>query len=171
MQKRNLESLVVENGGSKVQNFVHTTTHIIAAKLDIRAQNILKKNDLDIYKPKWVTDSIKYKKLVPKSPFYLTYASKNTQVFFSNYYDCFGDSFFDEITLETLKEVFGNIKIDNAICAKNNQHDSIIIANIDNKKEIKNEENSMITNEEYSRALNELISEYPNCDWLLNFTH
>ena len=121
LQKRQLEASVVENGGTKVQNFVHTTTHIVASKLDIRSQNILKKNNFDIYKPKWVTDSIKYKMIMQKSPFYLTHSSKDTQFYFSNHYDCFGDSYFEDINPESLKEVFENIKMDEGLCEKFNK--------------------------------------------------
>lgn len=185
MQKRTLEASVVENGGSKVQNFLpSTTTHVVASKLDIRAQNILKKNDIDIYKPKWVIDSIKYKKLMPKSPFYLTHASKNTQYFFSNNYDCFGDSFFEEIIPETLKEVFGNIKIDQGLYdkvilesdkVKNSNSNANNKININSKigfvaeRKYKNDEiNYRIKDEEYHKVLKDLLEEYPNCEWLNN---
>ena len=39
--KQNLEYLIVEHGGEKVQNYLSSVTHIIGNKFDLRAQNIL----------------------------------------------------------------------------------------------------------------------------------
>jgi len=186
LQKRTLETSVVENGGFKVQNFLpSTTTHVVASKLDIRAQNILKKNDIDIYKPKWVTDSIKYKKLIPKSPFYLTHATKNTQYFFSNNYDCFGDSFFEDINYETLKEVFANIKIDQGLCHKIVLGSEKIINNTNNiKSNVNNSKDDVfgdkkdcaeeicfrIKDDEFEKVLKDLTEEFPKCEWLIDIS-
>lgn len=164
-QKRILESSVVENGGTKVQNFLSTTTHVVASKLDFRAMNILKKNDIDIFKPKWVHDSIKYKKLMTKSPFYLTSCSQDSQFIFSKQFDSYGDSYFEDIDKETLKEVFENIKInENSFEKLPKDKVSFVLEN----KSINNFSNevNMPKGKEYQKMLKELKQEFPNCEWI-----
>ena len=109
--KQNLEYLIVEHGGEKVQNYLSTVTHIISNKFDLRAQNILKLHDVNILKSKWVEDCVKNKKIMKVSPKYLTYANKETKEIFSSTIDKYGDSFYEEIDVQTLEGIFENIKI------------------------------------------------------------
>ena len=109
--KQNLEYLIVEHGGEKVQNYLSSVTHIISNKFDLRAQNILKLHDVNILKSKWIEDCVKYKKILKVSPKYLTYANEETKEIFSNTIDKYGDSFYEEIDYQTLKGIFENIKI------------------------------------------------------------
>ena len=57
--KHKLEKLIVANGGTKVQNFLITNTHLIASKEDLFTRNILQKYDVNIIKPDWVLDCVK----------------------------------------------------------------------------------------------------------------
>ena len=109
--KQNLEYLIVEHGGEKVQNYLSSVTHIIGNKFDLRAQNILKLHDVNIIKSKWVEDCVKNKKIMKISPKYLTYANKETKEIFSSTIDKYGDSFYEEIDIQTLEGIFENIKI------------------------------------------------------------
>ena len=109
--KQNLEYLIVEHGGEKVQNYLSSVTHIISNKFDLRAQNIIKVHDVNIIKSKWVEDCIKNKKLMKISPKYLTYANEETKELFKNTIDEYGDSFFEEVDIPTLEGIFENIKI------------------------------------------------------------
>ena len=109
--KQNLEYLIVEHGGEKVQNYLSSVTHIIGNKFDLRAQNILKLHDVNILKSKWVEDCVKNKKIMKISPKYLTYANKETKEIFSSTIDKYGDSFYEEIDIQTLEGIFENIKI------------------------------------------------------------
>ena len=109
--KQNLEYLIVEHGGEKVQNYLSSVTHIISNKFDLRAQNILKLHDVNILKSKWIEDCVKYKKILKVSPKYLTYANEETKEIFSNTIDKYGDSFYEEIDYQTLEGIFENIKI------------------------------------------------------------
>ena len=111
--KQNLEYLIVEHGGEKVQNYLSSVTHIIGNKFDLRAQNILKLHDVNILKSKWVEDCVKNKKIMKISPKYLTYANEETKEVFSNTIDKYGDSFYEEIDILTLEGIFENIKIKN----------------------------------------------------------
>jgi len=109
--KQNLEYLIVEHGGEKVQNYLSSVTHIIGNKFDLRAQNILKLHDVNIIKSKWVEDCVKNKKIMKISPKYLTYANKETKEIFSSTIDKYGDSFYEEVDTQTLEGIFENIKI------------------------------------------------------------
>ncbi len=126
--------------------------------------NILKKNDIDIYKPKWVQDSIKYKKLMPKSPFYLLHPSLESRNYFSKNYDSFGDSYFENVNKETLREIFENIKIDNKKLNNLNIEDMRILDGKVIKQ--KTEEILILNDEEYKRILKELKQDFPNSEWL-----
>ena len=109
--KQNLEYLIVEHGGEKVQNYLSSVTHIISNKVDLRAKNIIKVHDVNIIKSKWVEDCIKNKKLMKISPKYLTYANEETQELFKNTIDDYGDSYFEEVDIPTLEGIFENIQI------------------------------------------------------------
>jgi BRCA1 C Terminus (BRCT) domain. len=51
-EKEVLEKLIVENGGTKVQNYLNSTTHVIGSDLgSIRVQNLIARKDLDIISP------------------------------------------------------------------------------------------------------------------------
>ena len=109
--KQNLEYLIVEHGGEKVQNYLTTVTHIISNKIDLRAKNIIKSHDINILKSKWVEDCIKNKKIMKISPKYLTYANEETKEIFKNTIDDYGDSYFEEIDIPTWEGIFENIEI------------------------------------------------------------
>ena len=144
--KHNLEYLIVEHGGEKVQNYLSSVTHIISNKFDLRAQNIIKVHDVNIIKSKWVEDCIKNKKLVKISPKYLTYANEETRELFKNTIDEYGDSYYEEIDRPTLEGIFENMEI----------------------KDIDKEYNSAINDllKEYkdNELLNEIITEMKNYD-------
>ena len=144
--KHNLEYLIVEHGGEKVQNYLSSVTHIISNKFDLRAQNIIKVHDVNIIKSKWVEDCIKNKKLMKISPKYLTYANEETRELFKNTIDEYGDSYYEEIDRPTLEGIFENMEI----------------------KDIDKEYNSAINDllKEYkdNELLNEIISEMKNYD-------
>ena len=144
--KHNLEYLIVEHGGEKVQNYLSSVTHIISNKFDLRAQNIIKVHDVNIIKSKWVEDCIKNKKLMKISPKYLTYANEETRELFKNTIDEYGDSYYEEIDRPTFEGIFENMEI----------------------KDIDKEYNSAINDllKEYkdNELLNEIITEMKNYD-------
>ena len=111
--KTNLEFLIVEHGGEKVQNYLSSVTHIIGNKIDYRAQNIIKVNDKNILKSKWVEDCVKYKKIIKISPKYLTYTNEETKEAFQNNFDEYGDSYYEELDQQTLDGIMENMKIKN----------------------------------------------------------
>jgi DNA ligase 4 len=91
--KQELEKLIVEYGGNKVQNYLNTTTHVIATDINsIRVQNLVSKRDIDIISPKWIYDCVKYSKRLDIKPSYMVSISLSTQSFFDREYTKYGDS-------------------------------------------------------------------------------
>ena len=131
--KQNLEYLIVEHGGEKVQNYLSSVTHIIGNKSDLRAQNILKLHDVNILKSKWVEDCVKNKKIMKVSPKYLAYANEDTREIFSSTIDKYGDSYYEEIDVQTLEGIFENIKIKNIDKEYNEALDNIMKEYKDNE--------------------------------------
>ena len=144
--KQNLEYLIVEHGGEKVQNYLTTVTHIISNKIDLRAKNIIKSHDINILKSKWVEDCIKNKKIMKISPKYLTYANEETKEIFKNTIDDYGDSYFEEIDIPTLEGIFENIEIK------------------DVDKEYNSALNDLLKEYKDNELLNEIITEMKNYD-------
>jgi len=109
-KKSSLESMIVEHGGTKVQNFLpNSTTHIIASVIDYRTNNIIKKFDTNVYSPKWVIDCIKYQRLIPLSPLYMKFINKETTSIFKNTIDIYNDNFFEDIGEDTLVEILSSM--------------------------------------------------------------
>ena len=144
--KHNLEYLIVEHGGEKVQNYLSSVTHIISNKFDLRAQNIIKVHDVNIIKSKWVEDCIKNKKLMKISPKYLTYANEETRELFKNTIDEYGDSYYEEIDRPTLEGIFENMEIK------------------DMDKEYNSAINDLLKEYKDNELLNEIITEMKNYD-------
>ena len=144
--KHNLEYLIVEHGGEKVQNYLSSVTHIISNKFDLRAQNIIKVHDVNIIKSKWVEDCIKNKKLMKISPKYLTYANEETRELFKNTIDEYGDSYYEEIDRPTLEGIFENMEIN------------------DIDKEYNSAINDLLKEYKDNELLNEIITEMKDYD-------
>jgi DNA ligase-4 len=109
-KKRLLEYEIVANGGDKTQNYLNSTTHVIAEEIDLKIKNILNKHDINIYNSKWVYDCIKYEKIIPLSPMYLTYINEETREIFKMNIDIYNDSFFDNVDIDSLREIFNGMK-------------------------------------------------------------
>jgi hypothetical protein len=77
--------------------------------MDIRAQNLLKTKDVNIYNPKWITDSIRYNRLMRVSPLYLTHANKETKKLFDQTIDKYNDDYYEYVTKENLVEIFNSM--------------------------------------------------------------
>ena len=91
--KQELERIIIENGGTKVQNLLYTTTHIIASdNKSIRVQNIITKKQLDIISPNWIYDCIKYNIRMELRPKYMISTSEKTQEMFDKEFTKHGDS-------------------------------------------------------------------------------
>jgi hypothetical protein len=114
-KKTALEITIVENGGTKVQNYLpNTTTHVISSVLDCRTSNIIKKYDINIYSPKWIFDCVRHQKIINISPLYLKYVNSETSNIFKKTIDIYNDNFFEDVNKESLNEILDHMpKISN----------------------------------------------------------
>jgi len=103
--KQHLETLVVKNGGRRVQNYVSGTTHIIASDPSpIRVSNLIERYDLDIIHPEWLVESDKAQEVLELRPRFMVHASTYTQAKFQNEFTSYGDSI--HIPYRSAKELF-----------------------------------------------------------------
>lgn len=169
MQKVNLEMLIVENGGRKIQNYMKSTTHVIANIIDIKVKSILNSKDINIYNQKWVYDCIKNKKIIKISPLYLLKANKQTQNKFDEEYDKYNDSYFENVDINLLKEIMNQMKIEN--CEGNQKtiaDNKVSKVNVNNKiNKVDNLfddifEDNDLDNSNINTTINDLDNNYSN---------
>jgi len=88
-----LERLVVEYGGSKVQNFMKGTNYVVAEDCEsMKVQNLIERQQINIFKPLWVYDCIRFGYLVPLSPRYMAHANNELKNRFNKDMTKYGDS-------------------------------------------------------------------------------
>jgi DNA ligase-4 len=93
MDKAELERIIVEHGGSKVQNFMKNTRFVIAEDcLSMKVQTLIEKQQVNIIKPLWIYDCIKYSYLVQLVPKYVAFANNDLQAKFNSELTKYGDS-------------------------------------------------------------------------------
>lgn len=92
--KPELETLIVSHSGRKVQNLLISTNIVISSRIDlIKVRNLLVHYDMDILKPEWVLDCIKFNTILPLKPKYLTHPSSQVSKYFEEYFTEYGDSY------------------------------------------------------------------------------
>eukprot|EP01022_Parablepharisma_sp_SALTPOND_P011968 TRINITY_DN15277_c0_g1_i1.p1 TRINITY_DN15277_c0_g1~~TRINITY_DN15277_c0_g1_i1.p1 ORF type:complete len:732 (-),score=68.46 TRINITY_DN15277_c0_g1_i1:510-2705(-) len=82
-KKADLERIIVENGGKKVQNYLVTTTHILAEKLDFKVANIIQSTNLPIIHYCWVLKCNELGKVVDLTPKYMLHTPSTLDVSFN----------------------------------------------------------------------------------------
>ena len=93
--KEELERLVVQYGGSKVQNFLQSTTDIIASDASVlKVQNFIQTFDLDIKKPEWILACVDTQEVVEAGPRYLLHTSSQTSEYIRTHFSPYGDAYF-----------------------------------------------------------------------------
>eukprot|EP01017_Pseudomicrothorax_dubius_P032816 TRINITY_DN4334_c0_g1_i4.p1 TRINITY_DN4334_c0_g1~~TRINITY_DN4334_c0_g1_i4.p1 ORF type:complete len:672 (+),score=145.76 TRINITY_DN4334_c0_g1_i4:1902-3917(+) len=107
-----LEELIVRHGGTKVQNYLATTTHFIAQKEDLRVRALIEKAGVNVLRPSWVIDSVSHRRQMPFAPRYILFAVEWLQKELQENYDNCGDSYFEEITDEGLEQIFTEMRLD-----------------------------------------------------------
>ena len=110
IKKKMLEYSIVENGGTKVQNYLNSVTYVIAEKIDLKIKNILSHKDINIINSKWVYDCIKFQRIIPFTPLYLIHINEETKKNFSMNIDKYNDSFFTDIDQNSIKNIFDGMK-------------------------------------------------------------
>ncbi|CAO3611470.1 unnamed protein product [Cunninghamella echinulata] len=112
MTKQALEVVIKENGGEFIQRH-DSSTYVIAGKKNIRVESIIFQKSNDIIYPTWILDCVQKNKLLPLAPKYMLFTTVKTEQEFNTIMDEFGDSYVDNATEESLKEIWDRIPISN----------------------------------------------------------
>lgn len=107
--KAELEKLIVKFGGKVVQNPDSITNFVLADKVTVRVNNLVKANSHDIIKVSWFLKCAQAFHLFPWTPQDMIHASQGTVAHFQKDFDQFGDSYTQPSTIADLKQVFSNI--------------------------------------------------------------
>eukprot|EP00743_Colponemidia_sp_Colp-15_P010678 GILK01011788.1.p1 GENE.GILK01011788.1~~GILK01011788.1.p1 ORF type:complete len:977 (-),score=171.66 GILK01011788.1:53-2941(-) len=107
--KQELETLIVQYGGSKVQNVREATTHILAARLDMKVRNQIQVGERDILHYQWLLECIAQKQVVPLEPKYMIHATRATKDKFSRELDRYGDHYTRQLTLNGLQDLLKEV--------------------------------------------------------------
>lgn len=109
LSKAAIETKIVEHGGKVVQNPGQETDMVLAHKLVVRANNIISVKLYDVVKTAWLQDCLHTSHFVPLLPHYMWFTSDKTKSYFAQLYDRHGDSYFEDSSEESLKQVFCTI--------------------------------------------------------------
>ncbi|PRP74389.1 DNA ligase 4-like [Planoprotostelium fungivorum] len=108
--KQELETIVVQNGGTVVQ-YPNTHTRIIlAGKKSLKVQNLIDGGSVDVVNQTWLTDVSSQGSLIPLQPKYMLYTTPQTKINFLKEIDRFGDSFTTAATTKSLNEAFEQVE-------------------------------------------------------------
>lgn len=69
--KHFLETVIVTNGGTRVQNLMGTTTHLIAAREDFRVRNIVAQYSMNVIHFSWVLSCLSRGFLIELEPMFM----------------------------------------------------------------------------------------------------
>jgi len=104
--KEDLERLVVQHGGTKVQNCLKSTTDVVASDENVlKVRNFIQAYNLDIKKPEWVQACVDAGQLVVAGPRYLLHTSTQTRNYFEACFSPYGDSYF--VDFSSAKDLIG----------------------------------------------------------------
>ncbi|XP_020670483.3 DNA ligase 4 isoform X1 [Pogona vitticeps] len=107
--KCELESKIVECGGSIVQNPGVDTYCVVAGTENVRVKNIISSNKYDVVRVEWLLQCFQTKAFVPWQPACMIHMSPETKEYFACVYDCYGDSYTVDTDMVQLKEVFSRM--------------------------------------------------------------
>ncbi|ESP05690.1 hypothetical protein LOTGIDRAFT_181463 [Lottia gigantea] len=108
--KPELEKKIVEYGGTIVQNPGGETYCILADKIAVRVNNLIKRNIYDIVKGTWFVRCIENETYIPWTPGDMIHISPKTQRKFDEDYDVYGDSYYTDTQEDQLKHVFDKME-------------------------------------------------------------
>ena len=80
--KQFLETVIVTNGGRRVQNLMPTTTHLIAAREDFRVRNIVAQYGMNVISYKWILSCLKRGMLVDLEPLFMIAVNDALRAYF-----------------------------------------------------------------------------------------
>lgn len=109
LTKQQLELVVAEHGGTIVQNPGETTFCVVADKVNFKTRNLSRKKLWDVIKAERFLRWLEEGAMRAWEPCDLWSCSEVTERRLELLYDCYGDSYTDPVTPESLKELFGNL--------------------------------------------------------------
>ena len=107
--KKELEKLIVANGGIITQNpMLQSTNHLIAERMTTRVSNIIGSDisHWNVIRPIWLIHSAENKRLLPFQPTHLLYSTRSTSNLLKQNFDKFGDHFMKPTNIDDLKACF-----------------------------------------------------------------
>lgn len=108
--KPELETLIVQHGGTKVQYpFAESTFCVLAATQTLKVRNLIESRRFDIVNITWLLDCVSQERLLPLGPKYIIFATEKTRETLLDQYDCFGDSYTEDATPQSLSEAFTQV--------------------------------------------------------------
>ncbi|XP_064626451.1 DNA ligase 4-like [Lineus longissimus] len=113
--KAHLEQKVVEFGGQIVQNAdEQSTLCVVADKIILKVRNYIKKDCYDVVKATWLARCIEAKRFIPWVPSDMHHTSPKTTRKFAFDYDAYGDSYYEDTSVQQLKRVFQKVEAEGA---------------------------------------------------------
>ena len=85
--KHFIETLVVTNGGRRVQNLMSSTTHLIAAREDFRVRNIVAQYGMNIIHHSWVLNCVERGCLLELEPMFMISTNRHLEAYFEHSLD------------------------------------------------------------------------------------
>ncbi|XP_052777625.1 DNA ligase 4-like [Mya arenaria] len=111
LNKQQLETKIVECGGTVIQNPGAETYCVIVEKVNFRVSSMIKSNRYDIVRAEWLIRCFDANTLKPWSPDDMVHATGATKRLFDRDYDDFGDSYVEDTTPERLQSVMAKIDV------------------------------------------------------------
>ena len=108
--KPELETLIVQHGGAKVQYpFEGSTFCVLAATQTLKVRNIVESRRFDVVSIAWLLDCVSEKRLLQLGPKYMIFTTERTKELLLGQYDRFGDSYTEDATPQSLREAFAQV--------------------------------------------------------------
>ena len=107
--KQFLETVVVTNGGRRVQNLMPTTTHLIAAREDFRVRNIVAFYGMNVISYKWILSCLERGFLVDLEPIFMIAVNDALRAYFKKNLDKYGDHFTQPVEPDRLRDILDEI--------------------------------------------------------------
>ena len=107
-----LETVIVTNGGTRVQNMMPTTTHIIAAREDFRVRNIVAMYGMNVISYKWILSCLRRGFLLDLEPIYMITTNDALRAYFKRNLDQYGDHFTQPVEPDRLRDILDGISDD-----------------------------------------------------------
>lgn len=108
--KHSLEKMVAECGGNLTQNPGLNTFCVVADKITLKVKNILTTKKYDVVKANWLLKCIFKTNLISWTPSDMWYSCTSTLEKFAEDFDKYNDSYTNNVTENSLREIFNKIE-------------------------------------------------------------